>query len=231
MQVEIWSDVVCPWCYVGKRRFEQALDKFEHAATVTVTYRSFELDPNAPTERTGGYAERLAAKYGMSVERAVALNAQMTETAAAEGLTFDFDKARPGNTFDAHRLLHFAAQQGKQLELKERLLLATFTEGAPVGDRETLVCLATDIGLGADEVRGVLNSDAYAEAVRADEQQAVAYGITGVPFFVIDAKYGVSGAQPADVLLQVMQKAHDDNEPLTIVTGESASCDDDSCAI
>src|SRR5947209_7827059 len=141
MQVEIWSDVVCPWCYVGKRRFEQALEKFEHADDVTVTYRAFELDPHAPAERTGDHDERLARKYGLSVDRARQLNAQMTETAAGEGLEFRFDRMRGGNTFDAHRLLHLAAEHGKQLELKERLLRATFTDGEPIGERDTLARL------------------------------------------------------------------------------------------
>jgi len=243
MQVEIWSDVVCPWCYVGKRRFEQALEKFEHADDVTVTYRAFELDPHAPAERTGDHDEHLARKYGLSVDRARQLNAQMTETAAGEGLEFRFDRMRGGNTFDAHRLLHLAAEHGKQLELKERLLRATFTDGEPIGERDTLARLATDVGLDADEVRNVLDTDAHVDAVRADEQQAVAYGITGVPFFVVDGKYGVSGAQPADVLLQVLQRAYDERTPLTLVDTAGASdtagttdsaaatCDDDSCAV
>jgi predicted DsbA family dithiol-disulfide isomerase len=211
MQVEIWSDVVCPWCYIGKRRFEQALAGFPHADEVTVTYRSFELDPAAAPARTGTHDEHLAHKYGLTVERARQLNEQMTQTAKAEGLDFHFERIRGGNTFDAHRLLHLAAEHGRQRELKERLLRATFTDGEPVSDRPTLVKLAAEVGMDAAEAHQVLASDRYADAVRADEQQAAAYGITGVPFFVVDAKYGVNGAQPAAVLLAMLEQAYDDN--------------------
>jgi predicted DsbA family dithiol-disulfide isomerase len=233
VNVEIWSDVVCPWCYIGKRRFEQALDRFPHADAVTVTYRSFELDPAAPTRREGTHDEHLARKYGLSVEKARQLNAQMTQTAAAEGLDFHFERMRGGNTFDAHRLLHLAADRGKQHELKERLLQATFTDGVPVADRDALVRLAAEVGLDADEARDVLASDRYADAVRADERQAAAYGITGVPFFVVDGKYGVSGAQPADLLLQVLEKAYAESSPLTVIdsAGSADSCDGDACAV
>jgi len=235
VQVEIWSDVVCPWCYVGKRRFEQALEQFAHADDVTVTWRSFELDPEAPLSRSGSHDEHLARKYGMTVERARQVNQQMTETAAAVGLDFHFEHIRAGNTFDAHRLLHFAHDHGKQLELKERLLRATFTDGEPIADRETLVRLAVEVGLDGDEARSALESDRYADAVRADERQAAAYGITGVPFFVVDGKYGVSGAQPAELLLEVLQRGYDDNRALTVVDGaagiDAAACNDESCAI
>jgi predicted DsbA family dithiol-disulfide isomerase len=234
MQVDIWSDVVCPWCYIGKRRFEQALADFEHADEVTVTYRSFELDPGAPLERSGTHDEHLARKYGMTVERARQLNEQMTQTAAAEGLEFHFEHIRGGNTFDAHRLLHFALERGKQEQLKERLLLATFTEGAPVADRTALIRLATEVGLDASDAREVLESDRYGDAVRADEQQAMSYGITGVPFFVVDRRYGVSGAQPAEALLQVLNRAYDESRPLTIIDpsdGTANTCDDESCAV
>jgi predicted DsbA family dithiol-disulfide isomerase len=234
MQVEIWSDVVCPWCYIGKRRFEQALAEFAHADDVTVVYRSFELDPSAPRERTGTHDEHLARKYGMTVERAHQLNEQMTQTAAAEGLDFHFERIRGGNTFDAHRLLHLAQERGKQEALKERLLLATFTEGEPIADRAALIRLATEVGLDESEARNVLESDRYVDAVRADEQQAMSYGITGVPFFVVDRKYGVSGAQPAEALLQVLDRAYDESRPSTIIDpagGTAATCDDDSCAV
>src|SRR4051812_25528199 len=239
MKVEIWSDVVCPWCYVGKRRFEQALARFAHAdeVEVKVVYRAFELDPGAPRERTGDHNEHLARKYGLTVERAQQMNAQMTETAAAEGLDFRFDVMRGGNTFDAHRLLHLARDRGKQLELKERLLLATFTEGEPIGDQTALVRLAVDAGLDKAEVTEVLDSNRYADAVRHDEQQAASYGISGVPFFVIDGKYGVSGAQPADVLVQVLEQAYGESRPLTMVGRPDAAadtagaCDDGSCAV
>ena len=233
MRVEIWSDVVCPWCYIGKRRFEQALAGFPRRDEVEVRWRSFELDATAPAERTGSYAANLAAKYGTSVAQAQQMIDNMTATAAAEGLVFDFDIARPGNTFDAHRLLHLAAERGLQDALKERLLLATFTEGQPIGDAETLVRLAAEVGLDADEARAVLASDRYADEVRGDEQQARAYGISGVPFFVVDGRYGVSGAQPAEALAQVLAQAWAERAPLQVVAagGSTPGCDGDSCAV
>jgi predicted DsbA family dithiol-disulfide isomerase len=236
MKVEIWSDVVCPWCYIGKRRFERAVASFGHPDEVEVTYRSFELDPGAPAQRTGTHAEHIAGKYGMTTAQAEQAGEQMTERAAADGLDFRFDLMHGGNTFDAHRLLHLAAEHGLQPELKERLMRATFTEGLPIADKPTLVKLATEAGLPAAEVEAVVDGDAYADAVRADEQQAARYGITGVPFFVAEGKYAVSGAQPPEVLLQLLQRAYDESSQLTPVTapagGDSeASCDGDSCGV
>ena len=154
--MEIWSDVVCPWCYIGKRRFEAALEAFEHADEVTVMWRSFELDQEAPKVVEGTATERLAAKYGMSLERASQLHAEMTERAAAEGLEFRFDLARGGNTFDAHRLIHLAATYGHQAAAKERLMRAYFTEGEAIADPETLVRVLAEVGVDADEARDVL---------------------------------------------------------------------------
>jgi predicted DsbA family dithiol-disulfide isomerase len=205
LTVEIWSDVVCPWCYIGKRRFEAALAEFPHP--VETVWRSFELDPGAPAVREHTATEHLAAKYGMSVEQAQASHARMTELAAAEGLEYDFDKTRGGNSFDAHRLIHLAAAHGKQDEAKERLMRAYFTEGVAIGDREALVALAADIGLDGDEARAALDGDAYADAVREDERLAQRLGIQGVPFFVLDRRLGVSGAQPAEVLVQALEQA------------------------
>jgi predicted DsbA family dithiol-disulfide isomerase len=217
MKVEIWSDVVCPWCYIGKRRFERAVASFGHPGEVTVTYRSFELDPAAPARRTGTHAEYLARKYGMTIAQAEQANQQMIQRAAADGLEFRFDLIRGGNTFDAHRLLHLAKDRGLQPEMKERLLRATFTEGLPIADKSTLVRLATEIGLPAAQVQAGLDGDSYADAVRSDEQQAARYGITGVPFFVADDTYAVSGAQPPEVLLQLLRRAYDDSNHLTPV--------------
>jgi predicted DsbA family dithiol-disulfide isomerase len=232
MKVEIWSDVVCPWCYVGKRRFEAALARFEHRDQVEVVWRSFELDPSAPRLREGDYAERLAGKYRVSLAEAQAMIDRMVQAGAADGLELRFDKARPGNTFDAHRLLHLASGRGVQDALKERLLAATFTEGAPIGDVDTLVGLAAEAGLDADAARAVLDGDADAAEVRADERRAAAFGITAVPFFVIDEAYGVSGAQPPDVLLGVLEQAWAEAHPLTMVaTGGGPGCTDDTCAV
>ena len=204
MQVDIWSDVVCPWCYIGKRRFETALARFEHRDEVQVVFHSFELDPYATPSPAGSIPDRLARKYGISREQAVQQNERLTRMAAAEGLEFRFDRAQPGNSFAAHRLLHFAREHGKQAEMKERLFRAYFTEGEAIGDREMLIQLAKASGLDA---RGVLESDAYTGQVREDEQLAADLGINGVPFFVLAGRYGVSGAQPGDLLLSALEQA------------------------
>jgi predicted DsbA family dithiol-disulfide isomerase len=235
LKVEVWSDVVCPWCYIGKRRFEAALARFEHRDEVELVWRSFELDPSAPpsSAEPGTYAERIASKYGCSVTEAQAMIDNMTLTAAQEGLDLRFELARPGNTFDAHRLLHLALEHGLQGDLKERLDAATFTEGSPTSDHSALRALATQVGLPEGEVDAVLTSDRYCEAVRSDEAQARAYGISGVPFFVIDGRYGISGAQPSDAVLQILDKAWSERPPLTLVTpeGSAPSCEGDSCAV
>jgi predicted DsbA family dithiol-disulfide isomerase len=214
LSVEIWSDVVCPWCYIGKRRFENALAQFEHRDEVEVRYRSFELDPSASVQAEGAPAERLASKYGISVEEAAASQAQLTAMAASEGLEYHLDRTRGGNTFDAHRLLQLAVERGVQPEVKERLMRGYFTESEPVGDRETLVRLAADAGLDADEARATLQSDAYADAVREDEALASRIGIQGVPYFVLGRRFGVSGAQPAELMLEALERSW---EALTVV--------------
>jgi predicted DsbA family dithiol-disulfide isomerase len=207
LTVEIWSDVVCPWCYVGKRRLESALAKFDRP--VEVVWRSFELDPSAPRERELPAAEHLAAKYGMSVEQAQASQSQLTELAAAEGLEYHLDRTRGGNSFDAHRMIHLAAAHGLQDAAKERLMRAYFTEAEPIGDPDTLVRLMAEIGIDEDEARSVLHGDAYADAVREDEHVATRIGIQGVPFFVLNRRYGVSGAQPAEVLLEALARTEE----------------------
>ncbi len=232
VKIEIWSDIVCPWCYIGKRRFEEALAGFEHRDEVEIIWRSFELDPQAPHEAHGDLDARLANKYGIPVEQARQMQAQITETAAGAGLAFRFDIARTGNTFTAHRLIHFAASAGLSGDLKERLMAAYFTEGEAISDAETLVRLACEVGLDAEKARRVVDGDAYAEAVRTDEQEASALGIRGVPFFVLDRTYGVSGAQPAEVLLDAMRTAWGERPALTMVAPEAAEvCDDDTCAV
>ena len=209
--VEIWSDVVCPWCYIGKRRFEAALAQFEHRDDVTLRWRSFELDPAAPriAEVTG--PARLAAKYGVSLEQARAMNENVTRIAAAEGLEYKLDQARGGNSFDAHRLIQLGAEHGIQDAVKERLMRAYFTEAEPIGDIEALARLAVEAGLDAHAAHALLAGDAHADAVRADEQLAQQLGITAVPFFVLDRRYGVSGAQPAEILLGALQQAWEES--------------------
>lgn len=239
MQVEIFSDVACPWCAIGKRRFEAALAQFEHHDEVDVRWRSFELDPSAPARKDGPYDQLLADKYGTSREQAQAMIEQMTATAADDGLAFRFDLIRPGTTFDAHRLLHLAADRGLQDALKERLLTAYLGEGAAIGDRAVLAELAEQAGLERAEVTRVLDGEAYAGAVRADEREAVQLGIRGVPFFVLDRRLGLSGAQPVATILEALRRVQRER---TLVTssGQSvpggahehdAACADGSCAI
>jgi predicted DsbA family dithiol-disulfide isomerase len=205
MLVEIWSDIACPWCYVGRARFAAALARFEHRDEVTVTWRSFELDPDAPAEREGSHAERIARKYGRTLEEVAEMDAQLTAAAAADGLTIRFSDVRSGNTFDGHRLIHLAAAHGKQDAMKERLFRAYFSEGALISDHATLQALAIDVGLPADDVGELLLTERYAEEVRDDERTAQSAGISAVPCFVIDRKYGASGAQPPETLLEFLQ--------------------------
>jgi predicted DsbA family dithiol-disulfide isomerase len=212
VHVEIWSDIACPWCYVGKRRFEAALAGFEHRDEVRVTWRSFELDPGAPRIREGDGADHLARKYGTSREQALAMHANMTAVAASEGLAFRFDIARGGNTFDAHRLVHLAAGKGMQEQMQERLFRAYLCEGVAVGEPASLEPLAGEIGLPGDEVRDVLLGQRFADEVRDDERQAAELGISAVPFFVLDRALGVSGAHPPELLRKVLSKAWEARE-------------------
>jgi predicted DsbA family dithiol-disulfide isomerase len=206
VEVEIWSDVACPWCYIGKRRFEAALSQFEHGDEVQVTWRSFELDGEAPHERTGDRAEHLAKKYGMTVAQAREAEQRLTDAAAGEGLGFRFDMARSGNTFDAHRLVHLAEEQDLQDAMKERLLQAYFTEGELMSDLDTLVRLAVEVGMDEQLARETLASDRFAQEVRDDERTAGELGISAVPTFVVDRKLGTSGAQPPEALLQLLRE-------------------------
>jgi predicted DsbA family dithiol-disulfide isomerase len=232
LRVDVWSDIACPWCYVGKRRLEAALASFPERGQVEVVWRAFELDPSAPRVRDSStsYAQRLATKYGTPLPRAQEMIQRMVEVAAADGLTFDFDRIQPGNTFDAHRLLHLAHERGRQDAVKERLLRGYMTEGEAIGQPEVLLRLATDAGLEPDEVQGVLSSDTYQREVRADEEEAHALGISGVPFFVLGGRYGISGAQPAEVLLRALGQAWSEMAP-ELGHVEDAACGPDGCAL
>jgi predicted DsbA family dithiol-disulfide isomerase len=212
MQVEIWSDVVCPWCYLGKRYFEQALERFPHRDEVEVIYRSFELDPSAPPGVTTPTVETLAGKYGMGLEQAREAQRQMEQRAAQAGLTFRMGDLRSGNTRDAHRLLQLAGARGSGAELAERLHRAYFTDQASIFDHASLAGFAADVGLDRDEALAVLAGDQYAQTVEADEQVAYSLGVTGVPFFVIDRRYGISGAQPAGTITQVLERVWAETE-------------------
>jgi len=207
MQIEIWSDVVCPWCYLGKMRFEQALSEFEHRDDVEVVYRSFELDATAQAGVTTPTVELLADKYGMTPAQAIQAQRDMEARAAGEGLTFRMGSLRSGNTRDAHRLIQLAKDRGRQPELVERLHQAYFTDEDSVFDHDALTRLAVEAGLDRDDVTDVLASDAYGDHVDTDEAMARAIGATGVPLFVINRKYGISGAQPASTIIQVLDRA------------------------
>jgi predicted DsbA family dithiol-disulfide isomerase len=207
VQVEIWSDINCPWCYIGKRRFEAALSRFEHAGEVDLTWRSFELDPDAPAESPGNGASMLAEKYGTSLQRAHEMEENVSRIAAADGLEYELEHARIGSSFDAHRLVHLAARHGLQDAMQERLFRARFSEGRLISDLETLVLLGTEVGLDGATVRATLAGDEFATDVRDDEAAARHLGITGVPMFVIDRAYGMSGAQPAEQLLALLEHA------------------------
>ena len=230
LHVDIWSDIACPWCYVGKRRFEKALSKFSQRAAVQVTWRAFELNPSAPNEEPeGNYSERLAKKYRTSTSDAEAMIARLTDIAKTEGLDFDFTTIRPGNTFDAHRLLHLAQAHGLQDAVKERLLRAYFCEGEAIGDHETLLRVSAETGLKTDLARTVLESDSYADEVREDETIARDLGINGVPFFVVAERYGISGAQTPEVLLQVLEQAQQAIVEPTAEYSEGAHCGPEGC--
>lgn len=231
MKVEIWSDFVCPFCYIGKRRFEQALEKFPHKNHVEVIYRSFELDPHADRDSKYNTHEMLAAKYGMSYEQAQAMTNNVAQQAAGVGLTFRFNTAIQTNTFDAHRLMYFAARQGKMHEMTERLLQAHFTDSDHIGNHETLAALAENVGLDPNEAANMLAGDEHTAEVRNDEQEAKMMGIQGVPFFVINRKYAISGAQPSEVFLSALEKAWSEEQPLTILHDlPGDGCTDIACA-
>ena len=208
MRVEIFSDVVCPWCYIGKRHFEQALEGFEHSDEVEIHWRSFELDPGHPRSYDGDLSDALAAKYGSTREQARAMIDGMSERAAAVGLRYDLHNAVPANTFDAHRLIHHASAHGLQDVAEERLFTAYMSDGLDIGDRATLVRLAGEIGLDEAEAEAVLAGGEDADAVRADERLAGEIGVTGVPFFVIDGAFAISGAQPPELMLSGLRQAY-----------------------
>ena len=236
MRIEIWSDVVCPWCYIGKRRLETALSTFEHADEVEIVWRSYQLDPSAPREASVTTLEALGAKFPGGPEQVREMLAHTRGVAAAEGLEFG-ESSVHANTVDAHRLLHLAlAEGGPQLQgaLKEALFATHFVDNRNLADATVLTEVAVATGLTADRVGAVLDSDEYAADVRADIEQARALGANGVPFFVLDRTYGVSGAQPAEAFTEVLDRAWSDAHPAVTMVGGSAdaeACGPDGCAI
>lgn len=227
MKVEIWSDVVCPFCYIGKRNFEDALKDFSPQDKVTVIWRSFQLDPATRPVPGQSMHEHLAERKGVTPEHARQMGDYVTNVARQAGLTFNLDKAVVANTFDAHRLIHLAARHGLQDAAEERLFSAYFSEGRNVGDRETLVELGTAIGLDAQEIRQVLQSDAYANDVQADQYRARQVGARGVPFFVFNEKHAVSGAQPAEVFAKALQKSWEEEQVISTPDTSGGFCTPD----
>ena len=237
MRVEIWSDIACPWCYVGKARFEKALEAFPHRDGVEVVHRSFELDPGRAKGDVQPVLAMLSKKYGMSQAQAQAGEENLGAQAAAEGLDYRTRDRDHGNTFDLHRLLHLAKERGRQDELIQIFYRANFAEERSLfseGD-ERLVELAVEAGLDAVEVRKVLaDPTAYADEVRADEREAAELGANGVPFFVLDRKYGVSGAQPAEVFTQALTQAWGNRSPLQLIdqgAADAEACGPAGCAV
>ncbi|MFI7387690.1 DsbA family oxidoreductase [Streptomyces sp. NPDC049813] len=235
MRVEIWTDINCPFCYIGKARFEQALDVFPHKDEVEVVHRSFELDPTVPKGDTGLVVPHIAQKYGISEEQAAANERGLGEQAGDLGLPYLTAGRDYGNSFDLHRLLHLARAKGVQDAMIDALYRGNFAERDSVfADEEHVVRLAVAAGLDEAEVRAVLaDPAAYADEVRADEREAAELGATGVPFFVLDRRYGVSGAQPAEVFTQALTQAWENRSPLTVLDGAAGgdACGPDGCAV
>ncbi|MBB5917688.1 putative DsbA family dithiol-disulfide isomerase [Nocardia transvalensis] len=231
VQVEIWTDINCPFCYLGKRRFEQALADFPHSANVRVVHRSFELDPTLPADHTGPVIGHIAEKYGISEAQAAANERGIGAQAEEAGLPYRTAGRDFGNSFDMHRLLHYALDHGKQEEVLDALYRGNFAEERPLfGDTERLVELAVGAGLDEADTRAVLaDPEAYADAVRADEDQAARFGARGVPFFVFDRKLAVSGAQPPEVFGQALERAWEEREPALEVVADGAACGPDGC--
>lgn len=216
IKIDVWSDIACPWCYIGKRNLETGLAATaadDDAPIVEVTFHSFELSPETPVDFEGDIGDFLAQHKGISRDQAAQMHERVTGIAADAGLHYRFDLLQHTNTVKAHELLHFAKEHGRQHETAERLMSAYFVEGRHVGRVDDLVDLAAEVGLDADAARAALESETYLPAVRADQAQAAAYGIQGVPFFVIDGKYGVSGAQPADAFTQIVRQVWAEKAP------------------
>jgi predicted DsbA family dithiol-disulfide isomerase len=236
VKVEIWSDIACPWCYIGKRRFEAALAAFPHRDAVEVQWRSYQLDPTLPDHHDGTELDYLVDRKGLSRDQVVRMFEQVTAIAADEGLTYDFASVVVANSFAGHELLHLARARGAGDRVKEALLSAHFEHGEDIGDREVLVRIGVEAGLDADEVPLDLASHTWRDSVVADITAASSLGIRGVPFFVLDEKYGISGAQPTELFTQALEQAWRESRPLVMVsptTGAStdAACGPDGCAI
>ena len=226
MKVEIWSDVMCPFCYIGKHKFENALEQFAHKDDVEVVWKSFQLNPDIKTDPNKNTTEYLAEVKGWSLVQAQEATQYVTDVAKKVGLTYNMDKAVVANSFDAHRFLHFAKQHGVQNEAKEQLLKAYFTEGSNTADHDTLMQLGTAVGLDSEELKSLLNSDLYTDEVRHDIYEAQQVGVRGVPFFVLNNKYVVSGAQESNLFLQALNQTWAETaKPIVVMEGEICDID------
>jgi predicted DsbA family dithiol-disulfide isomerase len=225
MTIEIWSDVMCPFCYIGKRKFERALAQFSQRAQVNIVWKSFQLNPALVTDATKNTIEHLAESKGWTLDYAKGMTQHVSQLAQQVGLTYDFDKAVVANSFDAHRFSAFAKAKGLQDAAEERLFSAYFTEGRNTADHATLAELGENIGLNATEIREMLDSDAFGDEVKQDIYEAQQYGIRGVPFFLFNSKYGVSGAQESSVFLQALTQTYNEMEKTTPSVLEGETCD------
>lgn len=234
MKVEIWSDVMCPFCYVGKKHFENALAQLPFKDKIEVEWKSFQLDPTLPVEGASeSTLDYLVKRKGMPKEQIEGMMHHLDQSGAAVGIEFRQDIAIPVNTFRAHRLIHLAQSHGKGNEMEEALFFAHFTAGKNVGDLEVLTELATSIGLNKEEVVALLQSDEQTQEVKNDIEEAQALGISGVPFFVVDRKYGISGAQPIDTFAEALTQAYEESQPKFEMKGDqdAKACGPDGCEI
>ncbi|WP_026021339.1 DsbA family oxidoreductase [Paenibacillus senegalensis] len=233
MQIEIWSDIGCPFCYIGKRRFEAALEQFAHQGEVQVQYRSFQLDPHAAKNPDYDLYDMLSKKMGRSREEVKQMNQQLANQAREVGLDFRFGGVIPANSEDAHRLIKLAEQLGKGPDMWEALYKAYFTDAKHIGDTDTLLALAEEVGIDRQEAAALLQSDKFIQEVHEDGREASRFGATGVPFYVINRKYAVSGAQPSEVFLQALKKVWEEENPATKLESLSSEpgdvCADGSC--
>jgi predicted DsbA family dithiol-disulfide isomerase len=225
MTIEIWSDVMCPFCYIGKRKFEKALAQFPQRDRVEVVWKSFQLNPDLVTDATKNTTQHLAESKGWTLEYTQGVTEHVTQLAQKVGLTFDFDKAVVANSFDAHRFSAFAKSKGKQDAAEEHLFKAYFTEGKNTADSETLVSLGENIGLDGQEVRDMLASEAYSQEVNHDIYEAHQFGFRGVPFFLFERKYAISGAQESPVFLQALEQIFKEMDEVTPSVLEGETCD------
>lgn len=228
MKVEIWSDVMCPFCYIGKRKFETALSQFHGQKDIEVEWKSFQLMPDLEKGKVSDLEQLLVEKKGISQAQAQSMNAHVANVGQQVGLVFNFDKAQAVNTEDAHRFLHFAKASGKQNEAEEVLFRSYFTDGKNIGDLPTLLEIGKEIGLDTEQLKPVLENGSFSDDVRKDIYEAQQIGVSGVPFFVLNRKYGVSGAQDPVVFLQVLEKAfgewREENPGLSLEVSEGDSC-------